>query len=770
MKLKEEEMKKLLYTLSLFIFAFFFIFGVTLKAQAVESWDFESNVIGDSLPTIGWSASDIQAKIADDPVTTGNNVLQNTIHNYNAAPVLMFVLPAGKTLADYNTFTFKGYFAQGDVGYKDIIVMAYQDLPTGQAYNVDSVKIGTFNRAQMGSTEWENITIDITNTLDLSDTIYLAFGINCAGTGDVGGTGVETIWYADDIAISYVAPPAEFNIVVDGEKDDWYNSLTGPDDGYLQLHFYHGNNNGVATNDADLSAKMWAAWDSTWFYFYTEVKDDTISGSGTTSYNNDGLELKVDPKPLLNQGLGNNTIFPPNLTILGGTNSDSLNNIPDSMKQWARRITSDGYALELAIKWDTLNIAGEHINVAVDSTFGLAINIHDNDRLVAGQRVASVQWAAVMNDNVWNTPTSLGTAKFLADHKIQFIPKNTITGVENKLPYDATPFAIVVDAQKDWVFAALETPSAVGRDNGYLRFRPWHANNNGRPVNNGDLSSGIWAMWDNEWLYLYSDVTDDTVSDGGTTNPWEVDNFELKVDPQPTDSTQDGPSIWDTRVTAPGLTIIDTLNNIPDSLKMIARRTRTGGYVFEIAVKWSAIRSGNGETVSVGVDSIFGLAINQHDNDGNGRQASEMWGAVMLDAAWNTPKYLGTVKFLPNYRLQFIARNNMTGVENLLPYNGTTVGVEDNPTGLPVAYTLGQNYPNPFNPTTTIQFSLPENSNIRLVLYDILGREVKVMAKGEYKPGNYKVMLDASSLASGVYFYRLETGKFVNAKKLMLMK
>ena len=159
--------------------------------------------------------------------------------------------------------------------------------------------------------------------------------------------------YVDDITVSRAAQ--EFAIVVDGERDDWYNTLTGPEDGYLQLHFYTGNDNGVAKNDADLSAKMWAAWDETWFYFYTEVKDDSIFGSGANSYQDDGLELKFDPHPT--DGTQNqNSIFPPNLTILGGAGSDSLNNIPDSMKQWARRITSDGYALELAIKWDNLSI------------------------------------------------------------------------------------------------------------------------------------------------------------------------------------------------------------------------------------------------------------------------------------------------------------------------------------------------------------------------------------------------------------------------------
>ena len=180
---------------------FFFIAGANLlRAQALVQ-DFEGYSIGDSLNHIGWSATDVQAKIADDPLASGNNVLQNTIHNYNAAPVLMVVLPSGKTLADYDTFTFKGYFAQGDVGYKDIIVEAYQTMPTAQAYNNASVKIGSWTRAQGGSSAWEDITIDITNSLSLNDTIYIAFGINCAGTGDVGGTGLTTMWYADNVSL-----------------------------------------------------------------------------------------------------------------------------------------------------------------------------------------------------------------------------------------------------------------------------------------------------------------------------------------------------------------------------------------------------------------------------------------------------------------------------------------------------------------------------------------------------------------------------------------
>ncbi len=192
-------MKRITY--SILFGLFFFIAGANLiNAQALVQ-DFEGYNIGDSLAHIGWSATDIVDTVADDPLASGNKVLENTINNYNAAPVLMFVLPAGKTLADYGTFTFKSYWAQGDVGYKDIVVEAYQTMPTAQAFNDASVKIGSWNRAKMGSTAWEDITVDITNSLSLNDTIYIAFGINCAGTGDVGGTGVTTIWYADSVSL-----------------------------------------------------------------------------------------------------------------------------------------------------------------------------------------------------------------------------------------------------------------------------------------------------------------------------------------------------------------------------------------------------------------------------------------------------------------------------------------------------------------------------------------------------------------------------------------
>jgi hypothetical protein len=82
---------------------------------------------------------------------------------------------------------------------------------------------------------------------------------------------------------------------------------------------------------------------------------------------------------------------------------------------------------------------------------------------------------------------------------------------------------------------------------------------------------------------------------------------------------------------------------------------------------------------------------------------------------------------------------------------------------------LGQNYPNPFNPSTTIKFELPRASEVRLSVFDILGREVSVLVNERRDAGVHEVKFDGTGLASGAYFYRLQVGDFVQARKLMLV-
>ena len=89
---------------------------------------------------------------------------------------------------------------------------------------------------------------------------------------------------------------------------------------------------------------------------------------------------------------------------------------------------------------------------------------------------------------------------------------------------------------------------------------------------------------------------------------------------------------------------------------------------------------------------------------------------------------------------------------------------------LPSAYSLSQNYPNPFNPVTKIAFSLPKNGDVKLVVYDILGKEVATLVNDYRTAGTHSVEFNASNLASGVYLYRIEAGDFRDVKKMMLVK
>ncbi len=89
---------------------------------------------------------------------------------------------------------------------------------------------------------------------------------------------------------------------------------------------------------------------------------------------------------------------------------------------------------------------------------------------------------------------------------------------------------------------------------------------------------------------------------------------------------------------------------------------------------------------------------------------------------------------------------------------------------LPSDYLLSQNYPNPFNPSTIISYQIPELRFVTIIVYDVLGNEIATLVNEDKQVGSYEVEFDANSLSSGVYFYQLKAGSFVETKKMVLMK
>ena len=123
--------------------------------------------------------------------------------------------------------------------------------------------------------------------------------------------------------------------------------------------------------------------------------------------------------------------------------------------------------------------------------------------------------------------------------------------------------------------------------------------------------------------------------------------------------------------------------------------------------------------------------------------------------------------FAQTQNREIFASSRGGGVYKYLP---ETTDNEEGFSNIPDEYKLEQNYPNPFNPTTKIKYQIHEPCMVELIVYDLLGREIKKLVN-EYKPaGSYDIVFDGSNLSSGVYFYNLKSGNYIETKKMVLLR
>ena len=129
--------------------------------------------------------------------------------------------------------------------------------------------------------------------------------------------------------------------------------------------------------------------------------------------------------------------------------------------------------------------------------------------------------------------------------------------------------------------------------------------------------------------------------------------------------------------------------------------------------------------------------------------------------------------------IDLLVKDAVTGkLINAVVKSGSSIAIADenitsievSSIGKPVAYELQQNYPNPFNPATMIRFGLPENTRVRLTIFNQIGEQVAELVNGQMESGYHQVTWNAGNMSSGVYFYELKTDKFKSVKKLILMK
>ena len=164
----------------------------------------------------------------------------------------------------------------------------------------------------------------------------------------------------------------------------------------------------------------------------------------------------------------------------------------------------------------------------------------------------------------------------------------------------------------------------------------------------------------------------------------------------------------------------------------------------------------NGNNIYAGVDAGSGRGVYVScDNGANWTQRNEGLGYTSVSALCILNNYIFAATW--GYSVWRRPLSELIGIK---------------PVGISVSenYYLSQNYPNPFNPITRIYFDIPKSTFTKLIIYDILGRELATLVNQQLKPGSYEVEFDGSNLSSGVYFYKLVAGDYINTKKMVLVK
>ena len=276
----------------------------------------------------------------------------------------------------------------------------------------------------------------------------------------------------------------------------------------------------------------------------------------------------------------------------------------------------------------------------------------------------------------------------------------------------------------------------------------------------GDLSYKVYLAFDADFMYFAFDATDDVV-DTTATNSYEKDSPDLFIGLyNQTGAAHTGYARGDEPDYQlrflPGKVIYasggDAVLMRASSADYYWGTKFPIGYVIEGRLSLQELATAGGDTKFEAVEGYripFDLSLNDADAGGV-REGIMTWSPYNDDNSWSSPG---------NWMYSWV------GDTWIIP-----VGIEKIDDAIPAAFELSQNYPNPFNPSTTISYSLPQNNDVVLEIYNTLGQKVATLINQKQTAGTYNVTFDASNLATGVYFYRLQSGNFMEVRKMMLLK
>ncbi|RPH97971.1 MAG: T9SS C-terminal target domain-containing protein [Calditrichaeota bacterium] len=565
-------------------------------------------------------------------------------------------------------------------------------------------------------------------TVPMTNQVYVGMAV----TSHLDGALSTATYSGIEVKNEAQVPELNFEMVIDAVKDPWYNYLMGPDNGYVYMPAATYNTNGQPDNNADLSASLWTAWDENYLYIYEEVKDNVVNLNNVTSWQDDVLEVYIDPNPTAAITQGQIGFH---LTALDSADADpaalaGVINLQGynlttgaTTEDYARAKVTGGYVLECRVKWDVLKDATRAITPAVGTVIGMATMNHDND---VATREGSISWATVLNDNVWSTPANHGTVEFLPGHQLKLTAKSSRdTTLVNAL----APLYAPASLPADWLTMNLGTVPAEG--SAVESSGTWTV---------AGAGADIWGVAD-AFRFAFQTRSGDIeltakLESLTKSDPWTKGGLMIRDDLTPGAKhafialASDNGEHFQYRPAADGESM-DVAGDLTIKPMRYVKIVRVGdvfsGWTSADGKAW--LKVGQAEIPMTG-QIYVGMAVTAH-------HVTKTSTAVFSGILWKTKP---------------------TAVEEQI----TDV--------LPTAFELQQNYPNPFNPTTTIEFALPTDSKVKLTVFDVLGREVSALIDGRMEAGLHHVTFDAAQYASGVYFYRLQAGDQLAQKKMILIK
>jgi len=513
-------------------------------------------------------------------------------------------------------------------------------------------------------------------------------------------------------------PKASQPPIIDGMLDGLWYSVTNERATVLDP------STGETDDWYDLFPTFRVMWDDTYLYMYILVIDEEVRTDGANTYDLDGVEFYFDADNSKTEGnydgiddvqlrINYDDVDATGIDVGYGTGGNwgyDASGIMFAIADYDRM--DGGYMLEVAFPLADLQIDPE-----VDLEFGMDIQINDND---TGARDHMYRWWADNNDE-WKDASLFGTAmlsSYMADSVMQVVQAPSEPTIDGEL--DDVWLTAPVISHNTYVYVPEDQ---------FMEIDYWE-----------DLQLAYRVMWDENNFYFFADVIDDEINTTRSES-WLNDGFELYFDGD--DSKNDLDTGYDENDLQVRWVYGDEAvpGAMPNAVHAwLERADDPMGYTFELKIPADDL------PFYLEEGAVLGWEVQTNDNDEGERQNMARWWSDDNDS-WRNASLFGTIELA-----------------------GGAVSVKRIPQAKVDGFKLAQNYPNPFNPNTSIVYTLPNNSQVKLAVYDVLGKEIAVLINQMQAAGSYKVEFDAADLTSGVYFYKLYAGSNVITRKMMLLK